>query len=47
MIQLYRQLAGDAELNRIFRVGTQDIDSLTEDETGVFMAEWSATLYII
>jgi hypothetical protein len=47
MIQLYRQLAGDAELNRIFRVGTLDIDSLTEGETGVFVAEWSATLYII
>ncbi len=47
MVQLYHQLAGDAELNRIFRVGTQDIDSLTEDEMGIFMAEWSATLYII
>ena len=46
MIQLYGQLAGDAKLNRIFRNGTQNLDSLTEDETGQFYAFWSATLYV-
>jgi hypothetical protein len=46
MTQLYRQLAGDAELNRIFRIGTRNLDSLTEDETGRFYAFWSATLFV-
>jgi hypothetical protein len=46
LIQAYRQLAGDAELNRIFRNGTRDINSLSEDETGQFYAVWSGVLYI-
>ena len=32
MIQGYRQLAGDRELNRVFRIGTDNIDSLTNDD---------------
>ena len=46
LIQAYIELAGNAQLNRIFRMGTQDINSLTEDETGQFYAFWSATLYV-
>ena len=46
MIQGYRQLAEDSELNRIFRSGTRDINSLTEDEAGRFYALWAATLYV-
>ena len=30
MVELYSQLAGDAQLNRAFRVGTQDLEALTE-----------------
>jgi hypothetical protein len=47
MVELYRQLAGDAQLNRTFRVGTQDMGSLTEDEIGIFFAFWSATLFAV
>jgi hypothetical protein len=47
MVELYRELAKDAELNRIFRVGTQDMTSLSEDEIGRVMAFWSATLYTV
>ena len=47
MVELYRELAADAELNRIFRVGTQDMDLLSEDEIGRFIAFWSATLYTV
>ena len=46
LIQGYFQLATDPQLNRIFRLGTQDISSLNEDETGQFFAFWSGTLYI-
>jgi len=45
MLKLYSQLAGDVQLNRAFRVGTRDIESLTEDEIGIFFAFWSATLF--
>ena len=47
MVELYRQLAGDTQLNRTFRVGTQDVESLTEDEIGIFFAFWSATLFTV
>jgi len=45
MVELYSQLAGDAQLNRAFRVGTQDLEALTEDEIGIFIAFWSGTLF--
>ncbi len=46
LINAYIELGRNAQLNRIFRMGTRDIDSLTEDETGQFYAFWSATLYV-
>ena len=46
LILAYRQLAENSELNRIFRSGTRDINSLTEDETGQFYAFWAATLFV-
>ena len=46
MVQAYRQLAGDKELNRVFRIGTNDINSLTKEELGQFFAFWSASLFI-
>lgn len=47
LIQTYVELAGNAELNRIVRVGTRNINALTEAETGQFYAFWSATMYIV
>jgi len=45
MLGLYCQLAGDAQLNRAFRVGTQNMESLSEDDIGTVFAFWSAVLY--
>lgn len=46
LIQAYFQLASDTKLNRIVRLGTQDISTLNEDETGQFFAFWSGVLYL-
>ena len=42
----YLTLATDSDLNRIFRNGSQDPSTLTDDEMGQFFAFWSATMFI-
>ena len=42
----YREMAKDANLNRVFRQGTLDISVLTEEETGQFFALWTYILYL-
>ena len=46
LIQAYFEVARDADLNRIFRIGTQDLSALSEDESGQFFAFWSGVMYI-
>ena len=46
LTQGYFELARDPKLNRLFRAGTKDLSSLSEDDTGQFFAFWSGTLYM-
>ena len=41
----YLTLATNQDLNRLFRTGTEDPSTLTDDETGQFFAFWTYTLY--
>lgn len=46
LIQGYFEIARNADLNRIFRVGTKDFSTINEDEAGQFFAFWSGIMYI-
>jgi hypothetical protein len=46
LIQGYFEIAGNADLNRIFRTGTIDYNSIDENEAGQFFAFWSGTMYV-
>lgn len=47
LIGAYFELARDANLSRIFRMGTLDFDALNEDQKGQFFAFWSGVMYIV
>ncbi len=38
LLQGYMEMAKDANLNRIYRLGTQDHSALSEDESGQFFS---------
>ena len=42
----YYHLAHDPSLNRIFRMGTSDLSTISEDEVAQLFAFWSGTLYL-
>jgi len=46
LTQGYYELARNPQLNKVFRAGTRDLSTLSEDDVGQFFAFWSGTLYM-